>query len=231
MRRNTIRLVIAAALLLLPAVAARGGMVIDDFSDVASPSPWPMNMTSPNVVSVTESGLTGVIGGTRLTTLSGFVFDFAGLDDIRATIAPQFGVLDYASSVGGDGDLLVAYVGQFVADFSGDALIQVDFAGFDMGANMPMPVTVTIGQGAVTANLTQMLTRAGPQSLAFNFSEFANLAAVDLSSITALTFNFNPGPGGDFRVSGISSVVPEPTTLVLLCLGAGAIVRRRRVRP
>lgn len=219
----------AAMLSLLPAVAARGGLVIDDFSDVAGSNPWPVSMTSPSVISVFESGVSGVLGGTRLTTLSGFVFDFSGLDDIRATLAPQFGVLDYASSVGADGDLRIAYIGEFVADFSGDALIQIDFAGFDMGAGMAMPVTVTIGEGAVTASLTRQLTSAGPQSVLFNFSEFTNIGAVDLASINALSVSFNPGPGGDFRIGGISSVVPEPTTLVMLFLGAGAIVRRRRL--
>ena len=82
---------------------------------------------------------------------------------------------------------------------------------------------------AIAASLTHQLTAAGPQSVVFNYSEFTNIGAVDLGNIGAMAFDFNPGPGGDFRISGISSVVPEPTTLVLLFLGAGAVVRRRRL--
>lgn len=229
-RGKNIRLFVVSAALLLCAVSARGGMVIDDFSAVATPNPWPVSITSPTVRPVFETGLSGVIGGTRLTTLSGFVFDIEGLDEIRANIVPNYRVLDYASSVGGDGDLRIAYVGNFQADLSGDAFIQIDFSGFDLGTGTPMPVTVIIGHGAVTASLTHLLTGAGPQSVTFNYSEFDNISAVDRTSINAMEFRFNPGAAGDFRIGGISSVVPEPTTLVMLIVGAGAIVFRRRVR-
>lgn len=225
-RGKNIRLFVVAATWLLCGVSARGDLLIDDFSDVSTS--WPITISSPNVLSVLETGLTGVVGGRRLTTLSAFVFDIEGLDQVRATIAPQFGVLDYASSVGADGDLRLGYVGEFTADLSGDVFIRVDFAGFDMGGNVPMAVTVELGHGALTATLTQMLNGVGVQSLAFNFSEFDNIGAVDLSSISAMEFRFNPGAGGDFRIDGISSVVPEPATLVMLFVGAGAIVCRRR---
>ena len=229
-RRNVIRVVVAGASVMLSGVAARGGMVIDDFSATATPTPWPVSITSPNVISITETALSGVIGGTRLTTLSAFFFDLVGFDEIRANIVPNFGVLDYASSVGVNGDLRIAYVGTFQADISGDLFIQIDFSGFDLGGGTPMPVTVTIGHGAVTASLTQLLTGAGSQNVVFNFSEFDNIGAVDLTSIDAMLFEFNPGAGGDFRIGGIVSVIPEPTTLVMLIAGAGAIVHRRRVR-
>ncbi|MCH7873486.1 MAG: PEP-CTERM sorting domain-containing protein [Planctomycetes bacterium] len=228
MRGKNNRLFVVPAMWLLCAVSARGGLVIDDFSDVSTS--WPVTISSPNVVVRSETNLSGVIGGTRVATLSAFVFDVEGLDQVRATIAPQFGVLDYASSVGADGDLRLSYVGEFQADLSGDAFIQVDFAGFDMGGNVPLAVTVELGHGALTATLTQMLNGVGSQSLAFNFSEFIGIDAVDLASISAMEFRFNPGAGGDFRIGGISSVVPEPTTLVMLIAGAGAILFRRRTR-
>lgn len=93
-----------------------------------------------------------------------------------------------------------------------------------------MPVTVTLWNGITSALLTQTLTEPGEQIVAFNFSEFANIDAVDLSSVDAMLFEFDPGDGGDFRIGGIVSVVPEPTTLVLLFAGAGAIVLRRRAK-
>ena len=215
--------------MMLSGVAARGGLVIDDFSDVTSPNPWPVSITSPNVVVVSETGLSGVIGGTRLTTVSVFFFDLVGLDEVRADIVAGAGMLDYTSSVGANGDLRVAYVGDFVADFSGDAWIQIDFSGFDLGAELPMPVTVTLWNGITTASLTRMLTEPGAQSVAFHFSDFANIDTVDLSSVDTLLFEFDPADGGDFRIGRIGSVVPEPTTLALLVAGAGAIVLRRRV--
>lgn len=219
---------VVAALGSLPGVAARAGLVIDDFSDVTSPSPWPVSTTSPAVLPVTETGLVGAIGGTRLTTLSVFFFDLVGVDEVITSVVPELGVLDYQSTVGANGDLRVAYVGDFVADFSGDALIQIDFLGFDLGAESPMPVTVTIWNGINVGSLTRVLTEPGAQSVTFAFSEFSNISAIDLSGIDTLLFEFDPGDGGDFRIGEIGSVVPEPATLVLLLVGAGAIVRRRR---
>lgn len=201
--------------------------MIDSFSDVAAPNPWPVSTTIPAVLPVFETGLSGVIGGTRLTTLSGFFFDIVGLDEVATNIVPQFGVLDYTSSVGANGDLRVAYVGQFAADFSGDAFIQIDFSGFDRGNARGMPVTVTLANGATIASLTQRLTEIGPQSVAFNFSDFRNIDAIDLASVDALLFEFDPGAGGDFRIGEISSIVPEPASLLLLLLGSGVVIRRR----
>ena len=227
-QRKLIGALFVAALAALPCLEARAGLVIDDFSDVGAPNPWPVSTTAPAVLPVMETGLTGAIGGTRLTTLSVFFFDIGGLDEVRTSVAPDLGVLDYQSTVGANGDLRVAYVGDFVADFSGDAMIQIDFAGFDLGAESPMPVTVTLWNGIDVASLTQVLTDPGPQSTMFAFSEFSNIENVDLSGIDTLLFEFDPGDGGDFRVGQIQSVVPEPATLVLLLVGAGAVVRRRR---
>lgn len=228
-RRNAIRLVYAVvSVMLCGGAAARGGLVIDEFSDVSSPSPWPVSTTSLGELAVLETGLSGVIGGTRLTTLSADFFDLLGFDDVGTNIVPAAGQLDYTSSVGADGDLRILYAGGFTADFSGDALIQIDFTGFDLGAETPMPVTVTLWQGATSASLTRVLTEPGPRSVAFDFVEFANIDAIDVGSVDAMLFEFDPGTGGDFRIGRIGSVVPEPTTLVLLLAGAAAIVGRRR---
>lgn len=227
--RNTIRTVIACAGVMLSCVAARGGLVIDDFSDVASPNPWPVTVTSPNVIEVFETGLSGVIGGTRSTTLSGLLFDLAGLDEVRTDIVAGAGQLDYTSSVGATANLQISYLDNSVADLSGDALIQIDFTGFDLGTETPMPVTITLFSGPASASLTQMLINPGAQSVAFNFADFANVEAIDLGSVDEMLFEFEPGESGDFRIIEIATVVPEPTTLVMLLAGVGAIVRRRRV--
>ena len=206
----------------------RAGLVIDSFSDVASPNPWPVSATAPSVIPVLETGLSGVLGGTRLTTQSAFFFDIIGLDEVRTTIAPKHGVLDYASTVGGNGDLRLAYVGAFEADLTADLFFQIDFLGFDLGAGMAMPVTVTLGDGASTASLTRKLTSPGAQSTLFNYAEFDGLDGIDLASIDAMLIEFDPGPGGDFRIGEIKSAVPEPGTLLLLLAGTGAVLRRRR---
>jgi hypothetical protein len=172
--------------------------------------------------------LSGVVGGTRLTTLSAFFFDIVGVDEVQANIVPEFGVLDYTSSVGGNGDLRLAYVGGFDVDLTGDAFIQLDFAGFDLGSGTPMPVTVTVAHGATTASLTHTLTTPGAQLVEFDFMDFVGIDQVDLSSVTAMLVGFDPGAGGDFRLNQILSVVPEPATLVMLLAGAGLVLRRRR---
>ncbi len=231
-RRKTgrcIGTVVVATVALLSCANVRAGMVIDSFSDVASPNPWPVSTTVPAVLPVFETGLTGVIGGTRLTTQSAFFFDIVGLDQVQTNIVPKYGVLDYSSSVGANGDLRLAYVGDFEADLTGDLFFQIDFLGFDLGSKSPMPVKVTLGDGATTTSLTQTLTTPGAQSVLFNYSEFDGIGAVDLASINAMLIEFDPGSGGDFRIGEIKSAVPEPNTLVLLLAGAGAILRRRGV--
>lgn len=214
---------------MLSGVAARGGLVIDDFSDVITPSPWPLIITTPSVIVVSETGLTGAIGGERLTTLSVPFLDLVGLDDVSVSVVSGVGMLDYTSTVGANGDLRLAYVGDFTADFSGDAEIHIDFTGFDLGNISPMVVTVTLWTGSNFANLTHLLTATGAQTTVFGFSEFANISKIDLASVDAMLFEFDPGDGGDFRIGGIGSVVPEPATLVLLLAGAGAVLRRRHV--
>ncbi|MCH7873487.1 MAG: PEP-CTERM sorting domain-containing protein [Planctomycetes bacterium] len=175
-----------------------------------------------------ETGLSGAIGGRRLTTLSVPFLDLVGLDDVSVSVVASVGLLDYTSTVGANGDLRLAYVGDFTADLSGDAEIQIDFTGFDLGNVTPMAVTVTLGTGGNAANLTHLLTATGAQTTVFSFSEFTNINKIDLASVDALIFEFDPGDGGDFRIGGIGSVVPEPATLVLLLAGAGAVLRRRR---
>lgn len=227
-KRDSVRYVAVATVLLLGAVSARGGIVIDDFSASTAGAIVLTGQAVGVAGSVLETELVGVIGGERLTSLFGFVADPEGLDTVRAAVASAYGVLDYTSSVGGDGDLEIAYAGGFNTDLSGDALIQIDFLGFDLGAGTAMDVTVTLGQGASTASLTHLLTGSGSQNVAFDFLEFDNISAVDLTSIDAIAFRFDPGAGADFRVGGIASIVPEPTTLIMLIAGAGALLRRRR---
>lgn len=212
-----------------PGAGARGGLVIDNFSDAGDPNPWPISLTTPPAVqTVVEGGLTGVLGGTRLTSLSAFFFDNVGLDEVQVNIVPSFGVLDYSSSIGANGDLLIAYVGRFNADLTGDALIQIDFAGFDLAGGSAMPVAVTLGNGSTTASLTRTLSAPGQQSLEFNLLDFQGINQIDLGSVNGLLVEFDPGPGADFRVNGISSVVPEPPTLLILLAGAATVLRRFR---
>ena len=165
-----------------------------------------------------------------MTTLSGLFFDIVGLDQVGTNIDPQFGVLDYTSSVGANGELRLAYTGQFNADFSDDAFIQIDFSGFDLGGARAMPVTVTLANGATLARLRHRLTENGPQSVVFHFSDFQDIDAIDLASVDAMLFEFDPGAGGDFRIGEIGSVVPEPTSLLLLLIGSGVVARRQRRR-
>ncbi len=213
-----------------PGAGASAGLVVDDFSDVDNPNPWPVSTTIPAVIPVLESGLSGVVGGTRNTTLSALVLDLVGLDEVKTNIVPNFGVLDYTSSVGGNGELELSYVGPFDVDLSGDAFIQIDFVGLVLGSKLAMPVTVTVAHGATTASLTHTLIAPGAQSVEFEFVDFAGIDLVDLGSITTMLVEFDPGAGADFRLSQIQSVVPEPATLVLLLVGAGVVLRRPRRR-
>lgn len=210
--------------------AARASVVIDTFSDVGVPSPWPVELgTVGSLPPIFETGLSGVLGGERETRVFATDLQFPGLDVVDVAIAS--GVADYATSAGATGIVSFNYSGGDVlgADLSGEDFIRIELVAFDLANNIDMPVRVSLFDGAVQAILQQFVVVPGAQTLVFNYSDFANITKIDLSSIDRVAVSFSPGPATDFRIDEIIAI-PEPATLCLLFVGAAAALRARRSR-
>lgn len=204
--------------------ASAGLIVIDDFSTVAAPNPWPVQLNAEGSVTVNENGL-GVLGGFRQTTVEAQGIGIPGLDFLQVTVAAGAGLLDFNSTVDTDGFLSLLYDGggSLNADLSSQGGIQVSFAMFDFAGSAPLPVTLHLFDGSNMAMHTLSLMAPGAQSLFFNFNNFAG---VDLTSIQSIQFDFDPAIGADFRISQIVAI-PAPAALALLSLGIAAPRRRR----
>ena len=215
--------------------ASNAGMIIDSFEDVVEGA-WPVtHTTGTQSTYVLEGGLSGVAGGWRHTSIGASAVDLPGIDEIHVNISPEHGLLDYASSVGSNGHLSLWYQGDPLGDglhvdLSRDALIQIDFADFDLPAGAPMRVTVVLNEGLPPgrAPLTKWLTIPGAQSLEFPFAEFDDMEYVDLADLENILVRFSPPAGTDFRVDRIVGVVPEPATLAFLFAGCLALPRVKR---
>lgn len=209
------------------AVPASAIVIIDDFSSVSAPDPWPVMLNAEGFVDVNESGI-GALGGTRHTHVEAVNVGIPGLDFLLVTVAAGAGVFDFNSTVDTDGFVSLLYDGggSLNADLSGTSRIELTFTMFDYADSQSMPITVELSDGVNTASHTLSMTSPGGQVLAFNYADFAGIGSLDLSAIQSIRFDIDPGIGGDFRISQISAV-PAPGALALLGLGLFASRRRR----
>jgi hypothetical protein len=208
--------------------ASAAFIVIDDFTMVGAPNPWPVTLNAPGVQVVNED-VANVLGGHRRSSITAIALAMPGLDFVQVQAFPPGGLFDYVTSAGMHGMVELAYdgAGAMSADFTGQSGIMIDFALFDFANGVVMPVTVIIGDGSNTANLTVHLTTAGPQVAMFDFASFSGIGTVALSDIRSISVLFEPGEATDFRITQIFTVVPGPGSLALLGV-AGLMGRRRR---
>ncbi len=216
---------------------AAHGALLDDFGETESGGLEMLSSVNVGVADeLDESGLsdTHVATTTRLTRVTATTLELVGLDQVQAVISPVAGVLDYASTSGASGMLLLDYTvpgGGTAIDLTNDLSLLVEFLQFDPGDVGGLPVTAQISDGTFTRSLTKSLTVAGAQPLYFPLGEFAGDAGIDLASIENVRFEFEAvdGYGADFRIREISSedFIPEPSALALLAIGAAAVLRRR----
>ena len=240
---NLIRLLAAGWLTLIAtgSFAQASVIVIDSFTTVDTPNPWPAQQTALGNLDVTEGpALAGVLGGTRKASILGQTFADLGLDNVQATVfASPIGLLDWKSTSGADGQLTLLYEGDTPAglqiNFQNQAGIEIGFTLYDWAGGLDMPVLVSIGAGGNWATLTRWLSSPGAQTLQFDFSDFADIDDVNLSAIEQISISFDPQAGQDFRASFVSTYfVPEPSSLALAIsaatLGAWHLHRSRRHR-
>ncbi len=213
---------------------ANASVVIDSFDHVGAPDPWPVTVDQAGAsATVLETGLATVLGGVRTTTLGVQALGTARLDKVEVGVYSPPGILSYASSILADGKLDLLYdngPGGLNVDLSSYAWIEIDLLAFDLASGNPMPVTITLADGASSSSLTQSVSTAGRQLVIFPFASFTKTGPFDFSSIDEIDVSFDPEFGADFRVGEIRSVVPEPATLGLLAVGAALTTLRTKRR-
>lgn len=213
--------------------SASADIIIDDFSSVGNPTPWPVLISTISSVDVLETGLSNVVGGTRYSTIRATYLEELGLDFVQAAIVPNFGmILDYSSTSGAIGDWNLRYDANgsgLHADFTTIDDIVLDFGRFDFANSAPLPVLVTLFDGSNYATLSRSLVAPGPQGLHFEFADFSGIGLLDLGQIQGVGVFLDPGLAADFRLSSITGV-PAPGSLALLAFGSLAVAGGRRRR-
>lgn len=217
--------------------AADADILIDDFTSIDFPNPWPVSQTDVGNILITEVNQSPVLGDVRQTSIFGVSFDSES-DVLTTSILPLSGLLAYESTSGANGSLLLRYTGfpsGLNADFSNELGVLIDFSdlgyfGRAAGDGANMPVTVDIFDGTNSANLTETVLSEGAQSLFFEFNLFSGIGAMNMAAIDRITVFLNPGDDLDFKIDLIkTTTIPAPGVLALLGIaGLGSRRRRRR---
>jgi len=202
-------------------------LIVDDFTMVGSPNPWPVELFTETSVTIDESGL-NTLGGSRITYVEATDIGLPDVDSVNVNISAGAGTFGYFSSSDAIGFVSLLYNGNgsLDADFSGQSAVVLNFSFFDFANSNPLPITVLLSDGTNTASHTVSLTSAGAQAATFNFADFANIGALDMASIQSIEFELDPGLAADFQIANIV-VTPTPGALALLGI-AGIIGSRRR---
>lgn len=189
--------------------AASAQTVIDDLADAGSNtlSPPGQARNSVGTTTVTDTGLSGVIGGSRTLVVSATAVA-GGSPEIRAGVIPGAQVLDYSSTVLADGLVTLRYDANGVglgADLSSGDGIQ--FSVVADVSSLPYDVTVSISDGGVTESSTQTVPLSGLQNLQFLYTAFPT---VNLASVFSIAVTFDPNLAGDLEVAAPIETFGEP---------------------
>lgn len=205
----------------LSAGVAQAAVLVDDFSSTINTVPLPFRQVqqtgagSYSGVPPVETGLSGVIGGSRQTTVTVTVGDTTA----RARIfAGSPGTLQYTSS-GVDSNLMLNYnnngagLGANISPFFG---VSIPFGNVALGGAPSLPVTATITDAAANvATAVVAITTEGAQTLIIPAAAFAGLGALDQSNISSIKFMFDAGLGQEFTLRGpIELLTPEPLAIL-----------------
>ena len=225
----------AIAVCLLGPVAA-ADTIIDDFSTVTAPNPWPHTLGSPGFNDIFETGIGAGINGVRQSRIVAASLDDPG-DSITVdidTLAPGMnidGVISYESTGGAQGALALIYDGAGLnLDLSGDNGLFIDFESAEWG-NAPIRTTLTlIDDDGLMATVRQDLVNQGAQTQFISFASMMFIDFLDLTEIERIEVAFDAQEAGSsFSVSLIYTAVPAPGAIALLGMaGLCGCSRRRR---
>jgi hypothetical protein len=230
--RTTLSVLCALGLTALLSSTAGAITVVDDFSD--ADGTWPEILSSSGTSGQSEGpGLSGVIGGTRVSTYT-----------YESTILPGDLTVEVDTvTLGGlfttEADATVDSVIDLFYDGDGAGAGYSLPTGFgiaieSIGSDALIPITITLDDGVESASVVHSTNGDLFQSLIFKRPEFlADNPLIDLDDIFSININFDPGASGEFTIQLIENVslIPEPSTLLLAGLGGlGLMLRRRRRR-
>lgn len=229
MRLRSLLLAGVASVLSLGTVSAQT-VVIDTFSN-----------TQPNVLRTTPGSTTAplqvdasAVGGNRLVTNT-YVSGTGNFDLIF-----NGSVMQSTADAGVIGNYLLQYGSQAQLDLNANATNAFQFERFFLDLSAGFTVTLTSGNGAVTASYTSGATEipgggAPSQLITVPFSAFTNGGLLDLTDIDAISFAFTGNqPATQFQLDNIQFVnvsVPEPATVALMGISGvatGGVVWMRR---
>lgn len=210
---------------LFTATQVQADVVIDDFSEIGTPMPWPAVLSGNDSANISETGLSssGVIGGARRTSITSQGSGVTGA-------AAGGGFFDFSSTTGNSGVVRFDYdaggaPGGLDMDHTNFSHIVVEFALYSPFQSSSMPVSVTLDDGTISSVRTQSVTQLTGEAVHFELQDFANIGAMD--NIHTISVEMDAAAGTDFRISTMYAVVPAPGAVALLAL-AGVCPRRRR---
>jgi hypothetical protein len=215
------------------AMTANAAIVIDDFTQVDTPSPWSVVQDSVGTTTNSEGifSSANVVGGIRDSIVTADSLFAIGLDSLAVTIDPVIdgGVLDYASSVGASGLFELQYGAggnDLNLDLTGEAGLSIAFQLFDFAEGAPLDIITRLYSNNQVIELSTQLLSAGAQNafIEFTIPEGGLFSASDVDRIDVV---FAGSTGADFRITNIMTVVPAPAAWAVL-IGVGAMRRRRR---
>jgi hypothetical protein len=218
-----------AAAIAFPCFAniAHAGIVVDDFSSVGTPNPWPVTISETGrPMYFVETGLATVLGGSRRTVIAPNPAFSGGFNEVNLTIDPTYGVLNYGSPIFTSVPFALDYYGEedgLLVDLSGEAGIVIDAIAVN---SQNLFIGVTIADETWTATGFAVVEDLLQTPIEIHFEDFFGIEMLDLSHITSFQISFSAAGGSDFMIDSIGTfAIPEPASLALL--GASVFVRRR----
>jgi uncharacterized protein with beta-barrel porin domain len=232
----------AAALFAVPmAASAAPALILDTFTSAGTGEfPLTSTTTSPNGPGVSDSGLSGVYGGTRGVVLFDTTAVISGGDEIAVNIFTGSGLLDERTSSGASGAVKLQYGSaaptgsNLSTNLTGYDDLQISFTQFNAPIGQPLDIETTVYTGSantVHSLPIQTLTAPGAQLVEIPLS---SLNATDISQVEGIQFQFDPAMGASYRIDSVSVVtspgVPEPATCGVIFAIGGLMLARRRAR-
>ncbi len=197
---NSVRRAVVFVCLLF-AGQVSGQTIIDDFGDAGANTQDPPGVTRTTVGSTaaTDSGLSGVIGGTRTLTVE-MTAAGGGSPNVTAGVIPAVEIMSYSSTVFADGGVELFYDASgagLAADLSSGTGIQIELA--TDASSVPYALTLTLSDGIIVESDVQAGTMSGLALVQF---EYADFPTVDLANIDSIELFIDPSLAGDFETSG-----------------------------
>ncbi len=191
---------ICCLVLVTSANSGFGQTIIDDFSDaIGTIEPPGVQQNSVGSTTVLDTGLSGVMGGSREMTVEMTVAG-GGSPLVKSGVVPFAQILDYSSSVAADGLVTIYYDANGVglnADLSLSDGIELSLLT-DSSA-LPYTVELTLSDGTITESDVFNGAMVGLQLVSF---DFANFPTVDLANLESIEVEIDPSIAGDFETAG-----------------------------